>query len=115
MPSDKFWAAIDHLIATSTVVIDRPKGSRHPTVPEAIYPVDYGYLDGTVAGDGDGIDIWIGSVRPGLLTGVVCTVDRAKRDAEIKLLVGCTHGEQVAILRFLNTGGMSALLVSPPS
>jgi hypothetical protein len=34
--SDKFWTSIDGLIATSQVVIDRPKGSRHSKVDEAI-------------------------------------------------------------------------------
>ena len=115
VPVEKFWAAIDELIATSKVVIDRPKGSRHPQFEQAIYPVDYGYLEGTLAGDGDGIDIWIGSGHPAVLTGIVCTVDQAKRDAELKLLAGCTHAEEVAILTFLNTGNMAAVLLSPPA
>lgn len=112
--SDTFWAAINELIATSEIVIDRPKGSRHPTVNEAIYPVDYGYLKGTTAADGDGIDIWMGSIRPPVVTAVVCTVDRQKRDAEIKLLLGCERAEEVAILTFLNKGTMSAVLLWHP-
>jgi inorganic pyrophosphatase len=112
--SDKFWTSIDGLIATSEVVIDRPKGSRHPKVDEAIYPTDYGYLKGTIAADGDGIDIWMGSMRPPVVTGVVCTVDRRKRDAEIKVLLGCTRDEEVAILTFLNKGNMSAVLLWRP-
>jgi inorganic pyrophosphatase len=112
--SDKFWTAIEELIATSEVVIDRPKGSRHPKVGEAIYPVDYGYLKGTTAGDGDGIDIWIGSINPPVVTAIVCTVDQKKRDAEIKVLLGCTRAEEVEILAFLNRGNMAAVLIWHP-
>jgi hypothetical protein len=61
--SDKFWTTIENLVATSEAVIDRPRGSRHPKVREAIYPCDYGYLKGTVAADGEGIDIWLGSTK----------------------------------------------------
>jgi inorganic pyrophosphatase len=113
--SDKFWSAVDELVATSEVVVDRPRGSRHPRIPEAIYPVDYGYLAGTTGGDGDGIDVWVGSIRPAVVTGVVCTVDSRKRDAEVKILLGCTHEEEVEILAFLNKGLMAAVLVSAPA
>jgi inorganic pyrophosphatase len=40
----KFWAAAEHLVSTSEIVIDRPKGSAHPKLPEVIYPVAYGYV-----------------------------------------------------------------------
>lgn len=57
-----FWAALDELVATSTVRIDRPKGTAHPRYPSFIYPLDYGYLEGTQAADGGGIDVWVGSL-----------------------------------------------------
>jgi inorganic pyrophosphatase len=115
IPSDKFWAAIGELVATSEIVIDRPRGSRHPKITEAIYPVDYGYLGGTTGGDGAGVDVWVGSIRPAIVCGVVCTVDSRKRDAEVKILLGCTHEEEAEILAFLNKGLMAAVLVSPPA
>jgi inorganic pyrophosphatase len=115
LSSDKFWAAVRELVSTSEVVIDRPKGSRHPQVTEAIYPLDYGYLAGTTGGDGHGIDVWVGSVRPAVVTGVVCTVDSRKRDAELKILLGCTHAEEGEILAFLNKGLMAAVLVGAPA
>jgi inorganic pyrophosphatase len=115
MSSDKFWTAIGELVATSEIVIDRPRDSRHPKITEAIYPVDYGYLAGTTGGDGDGIDVWMGSVWPAVVTGVVCTVDSRKRDAEVKILLGCTRGEETEIVAFLNKGLMAAVLVSAPS
>lgn len=107
----KFWAAAVQLIATSEIVIDRPKGSRHPKRPEAIYPVDYGYLKGTTAADGEGIDVWVGSLNDKSITGLVCTFDLSKRDAELKLLLGCTSQEEREILSFLNKGDMAAILV----
>ena len=109
--STKFWAAAEQLVATSVIVIDRPKGSTHPRIPEAIYPVAYGYLEGTSAGDGEGVDVWVGSVTPRTITGVVCTFDMRKRDAELKLLLGCTPAETVAIVSFLNKGQMAAILI----
>ena len=108
----RFWAAAEHLLHTSEIVIDRPQGSRHPKRVEAIYPVAYGYLKGTTAADGEGIDVWLGSLESKRITGVVCTVDLSKRDAELKLLIGCTSQEEHEILTFLNMGDMAAILVS---
>ncbi|HVO42444.1 MAG TPA: hypothetical protein VMT34_07465, partial [Aggregatilineales bacterium] len=85
-----FWMFLEHLIVTNTLVIDRPRGTPHPRYPDHIYPLDYGYLTDTASADGQGIDVWRGSGEP-TLVGVICTVDLSKRDAEIKLLVGCTE------------------------
>jgi inorganic pyrophosphatase len=112
--SSRFWSAVDRLVATSRPVIDRPKGSAHPKIAEAVYPTDYGYLEGTTAGDGAGIDVWIGSMRPAVVTGVVCTIDSNKRDAEIKFLLGCTPDEAIEIVTFLNKGSMAAVLTLRP-
>ena len=74
----------------------------HPRFPDLIYPLDYGYLDGTTAGDGDGIDVWIGNAAQKSVTAIACTVDGYKRDAEIKVLLGCTEDDLAAISHFLN-------------
>ena len=96
-PDGSFWKAMTELLTTSVIVIDRPKGSTHPRYGEAIYPLDYGYLENTTSSDGSGIDVWIGSLNSvidqgstKILTGILCTFDTLKRDAEIKLLIGCT-------------------------
>jgi len=56
-----FWDALEEIVTSSSVVIDRPKGSAHPKFPEFIYPVDYGFLKGTTSMDGGGIDVWKGT------------------------------------------------------
>ena len=106
-----FWSTLDRLVAESQIVIDRPRGTPHPRYPEFIYPLDYGYLDGTTAADGDGIDVWIGSQPDQALTAIVCTVDLIGRDAEIKLLLGCTREEAQIILATHNSGPQAATLI----
>lgn len=95
-----FWREMGNLIVTHRIVIDRPKGSRHPRYPDYIYPLDYGYIENTTASDGDGMDVWMGSLNQKTLTGILCTFDTIKRDAEIKLLIGCTDQDIQAIRRF---------------
>lgn len=112
MYDSEFWAALDKLVATSSVIIDRPKGSAHPRYPSFIYPMDYGYLDGTSSMDGEGIDVWRGSDSSQTLTAIICTVDLVKRDSEIKLLLGCTEDEIQTILAFHNDSDlMKGMLV----
>lgn len=98
----EFWASLERLVESSNIMIDRPKGSAHPRFPHCIYPLDYGYLEGTSSMDGGGIDVWQGSEPAHALNAIVCTVDLMKCDSEIKLLIGCTEQETQAILAFHN-------------
>jgi inorganic pyrophosphatase len=100
------------LVSQGSLVVDRPRGSPHPDVPELIYPLDYGYLDGVRSGDGDGVDVWIGSLKRRAISAVLCTVDAGKRDVEVKVLLGCTPAEQRRILSIHNRGDHRAVLVS---
>lgn len=111
----EFWRALDALVAASTVVIDRPAGAAHPRYPDFIYPLDYGYLAGTLAADGGGIDVWLGSQPERRVTGVICTVDGIKRDAEIKVLLGCTSQEAQLARTTHNSGSQAACLIERPS
>jgi len=86
-----FWSRLDDLIKSQKIVIDRPKGKPHPKWPEMIFPLDYGYLEGTSSMDGGGIDLWIGSAPHKKLTAIAVTVDIKKKDSEIKLIIGCTE------------------------
>ena len=52
------------------VIIDRPLGSAHPNDPTCIYPLNYGYVPGIFAGDGEEQDVYI--------LGVTVPVERFK-------------------------------------
>lgn len=112
---EAFFEALTRLVRTSEVIVDRPRGTTHPRIPDAVYPADYGYLAGTTSADGEGIDVFLGSGDRAEVSVVILTADAAKRDAEIKLLLGCVPEETAAIQRFvadvLRIGG---LLVEKP-
>ena len=41
------------------VVMDRPIGAEHPKHPGIIYPINYGYIEGLLGGDGEEQDVYI--------------------------------------------------------
>ncbi len=71
---------------TVTVVVDRPIGYRHG---DTVYPVNYGYLPGIFAGDGEEQDAYILGVGKAVesFTGTVVGVIRRHNDCEDKLVV----------------------------
>ena len=95
-----FWKAIDTLVSSGKIVIDRPKGSAHPRFPNIKYEVDYGYIENTSSMDGGGIDVWLGSLAAKQVNAIICTVDLMKKDSEIKLLIGCTEEEINTVYEF---------------
>ena len=97
-----FWQAVDKLVSSGKIVIDRPKGSTHPRYPEIKYELDYGYIENTSSMDGSGIDVWRGSLPDGICDAIICTVDLLKLDSEIKLLIGCTEEEMQVAYEFHN-------------
>jgi inorganic pyrophosphatase len=111
MTDRRFWELADQLVREHAIVIDRPGGSRHPRFPEVVYPFDYGYLDGTGAVDGDGVDCWRGSLEDIAVTGAIATVDVVKADSEVKWLVGCTDAEMIAALATHRTQSQAAVLI----
>jgi F420 biosynthesis protein FbiB-like protein len=106
-----FWDFLDELVATSNIVIDRPRGSQHPRWADLIYPLDAGFLAGTKAPDGSGIDVWVGSIPSRKVQAVLISVDLYKRDAEYDILLGCTQEEQQTVMQFSNQGRMRAQLI----
>ena len=71
-----------------SVRIDRPLGSRHPRHPELMYPINYGFLPGTVSGDGMAIDVYVlgVGVPADFIECVVIAVVVRADDAEDKLV-----------------------------
>jgi len=107
-----FFDGLDRMHAMSTVIIDRPAGSTHPRFPTVRYPIDYGYLEGTTGGDGEGVDVFVGSA-PGVgVVAAAVTVDLARRDTEVKILADCSSVEVDTIADFLtNVLGLCVHLV----
>ena len=74
---------------TVTVTVDRPLGSRHPKHPDILYTVNYGYIEGIMAPDGEEQDAYIlgVSVPVESFTGTVIAVIHRKNDVEDKWVV----------------------------
>ncbi len=111
LDSQNFWDLLDRLVEKCELVIDRPRSTAHPHYPNLIYPLDYGYLADTRTIDGGGIDVWLGSLGDRSLNALAITVDLDKRDAEIKIMLGCTPAEQHIIMDFLNGYSIRAALL----
>lgn len=109
---NSFWQEMTKLATANSIILDRAKGSSHPRYPEFIYPLDYGYLENTSSSDGGAIDIWLGSLNIKTLTGILCTFDKLKRDAEIKLLIGCTK-EDVEIIQNFHSEMYTLFIPNP--
>jgi inorganic pyrophosphatase len=57
--------AKDVIGKTVTGTVDRPIGSHHPRYPDMVYPVNYGFVDGVIADDGDYQDAYVlGTDKP---------------------------------------------------
>ena len=71
---------------TVKVTIDRPLGSFHPDHPDMCYPVNYGYVEGIIAPDGEEQDVYILGVNEPLkeFTGQVIAVIHRFDDVEEK-------------------------------
>ncbi len=78
----------EYLGRTIDVIVDRPLGSRHPT-HGFVYPVNYGYIPGTLAADGEPIDAYVlGVFEPvDTFTGTCIAVIRRLDDDDDKLVV----------------------------
>lgn len=72
-----------------TVTVDRPIGSYHPEYKDMYYPVNYGYIEGIPAPDGEEQDAYILGVDIPLkiFTGKIIAVIRRADDVEEKWVV----------------------------
>ncbi|MCR4926592.1 MAG: inorganic pyrophosphatase [Lachnospiraceae bacterium] len=69
--------------------IDRPLGTAHPRISSLVYPVNYGYIEGIIAGDGAEQDVYILGVDEPLekFTGRIIAVYHRLNDNEDKWIV----------------------------
>ena len=73
---------------TVTVKMDRPLGSTHPD-HGFTYTVNYGFIPGTVSGDGEEVDAYVLNVNTPLkmFTGTCAAIIRRKDEDDDKLVV----------------------------
>lgn len=74
---------------TVTVTVDRPLGSRHPNHPDILYSVNYGFVEGIPAPDGEWQDAYVLGVDTPVdrFTGNVIAVIHRHDDVEDKWVV----------------------------
>ena len=91
--TDKYEALMRHqgnvgqvIGKTVRVIVDRSFGSHHPKFPDLVYPVNYGYVEGVFAGDGEEQDVYIlgVSVPVSEFTGKIIAVIHRLNDNEDK-------------------------------
>ena len=110
--NNEFWQYLNKLVKENEIIIDRPKGTKHPKYNNLIYEFDYGYLKNTKAMDGNEIDVFKGSLHNKNVSTIFCTIDILKKDIEIKILIGCTVSEKERIYNFLNNSEyMKAIII----
>ena len=70
-------------------VVDRPLGSHHPKHTHIIYPINYGYVEGVLGGDGEEQDAYIlGTDKPiDRFIGKVIAIYHRLNDNEDKWIV----------------------------
>ncbi len=83
------------------VVIDRPMGSTHPRHSDMVYPINYGYIPGTMAPDGHPIDAYVlGADHPlRRCSAKVIAAVRRRDDVEDKLVVALSGEWGIASIR----------------
>ncbi len=75
--------------ARVVVTIDRPLGSVHPKHSDIVYPINYGYVEGIPAGDGEWQDAYVLGVAESVsrFEGPVIAVIHRLDDVEDKWVV----------------------------
>ena len=71
------------------VIVDRPLGSYHPEHKDLFYPVNYGYIKGIIAPDGEEQDAYILGVNESVseFTGKIIAIITRLDDVEEKWVV----------------------------
>lgn len=71
------------------VTVDRPMGTYHPKHKDIYYPINYGYIEGIMASDGEEQDAYILGVNKPVekFTGKVIAIIHRLNDVEDKWVV----------------------------
>ena len=87
---EKYLQVKNSIIGTTvTVTVDRPLGSYHPEYKDMYYPINYGYIEGVMAPDGEEQDAYILGVNEPVdkFTGKIMAIVHRKDDIEEKWVV----------------------------
>ena len=79
-----------HMIGnTVTVKVDRPMGSYHPKHKDMYYPINYGYIEGIIASDGEEQDAYLLGLDEPVqeYTGIIIAIIHRYDDVEEKWVV----------------------------
>ncbi|MCH5324817.1 MAG: NUDIX domain-containing protein [Eubacterium sp.] len=80
---------LSYIGKTVTVTVDRPIGAAHPKHPGLIYPINYGYVEGLLAGDGEEQDVYVlGIDKPVDKTEVVIVAIAMRTDDDEDKWIG---------------------------
>lgn len=76
-----------------TVTVDRPLGTYHPKHKDMYYPINYGYIEGIIAPDGEEQDAYILGISEAVekFTGKIIAIVHRYDDTEEKWVV-CPEG-----------------------
>ena len=72
-----------------TVKVDRPMGSYHPKHKDIYYPINYGYIEGMIAPDGEEQDAYLLGLDEPVqeYTGIIIAIIHRYDDVEEKWVV----------------------------
>ena len=90
MPTNEYQPDLRSFLGQEVEVqIDRPLGSVHPRYSELVYPVNYGFVPGTLAPDDKEIDAYVLGVEEALesFRGLCAFVLHRMDDEDDKLVV----------------------------
>ena len=87
---------------TVHVTVDRPLGSVHPNFKNIVYPVNYGFVKGIIAPDGEEQDVYILGIDVPVkeFSGKIIAVIHRLNDVEDKWIVapeGCSFSKEEII------------------
>jgi inorganic pyrophosphatase len=80
--------ASEYIGKTVVVTVDRPLGSKHPKF-DWTYPINYGFVPGTLSPDGEKLDAYVIGVSEPLeqFTGICIALIHRTNDDDDKLIV----------------------------
>ena len=75
------------------VMVDRPLGSYHPKYKDMFYPINYGFIEGIIAPDGEEQDAYILGVDVPVkeFVGKIIAIIHRSDDVEEKWVVASEH------------------------